>query len=126
MDKSLKMLRTQKFLLFALVLTLMGCTNDSTDDLSAEMLSPETTVTYSQHVKTIIESNCISCHGNIPSAPMSLTTYGEVRDAILNRGLIDRISRSNGQSGLMPQGGTRMPQTNIDIIIKWQADGFPE
>ena len=55
---------------------------------------------------------------------MQLTTYDDVKNAILTRGLIDRISRTQGSGGMMPNGGTRLPQATIDKIIRWQTDGF--
>jgi mono/diheme cytochrome c family protein len=112
----------------SVILVLAGCTNDSTDDLVANAITPETNVTYTQNVATIINNNCIICHGTTPAngAPMSLTTYEAVKQAILERGLIDRISRPQGAEGMMPNGGTRLPQATIDIIIQWQAQGLQQ
>ncbi|MBF4519354.1 hypothetical protein D3C87_2000470 [compost metagenome] len=57
---------------------------------------------------------------------MSLVTYEQVKNAVLNRGLLTRISLENGDSSLMPQGGPRLPQATIDIINKWNQDGLLE
>ena len=56
---------------------------------------------------------------------MSLHTYETVKDAVLYRGLIDRISQIEGQSGFMPLGGAKLPQTQINQIIEWQNEDFP-
>ena len=111
-----------------LLLALAGCTNDSTDDLVANAITPDTNVTYIQNVATIINNNCIICHGTTPAngAPMSLTTYEQVKQAVQERGLIDRISRPQGAEGMMPNGGTRLPQATINIIIQWEAQGLQE
>lgn len=110
-----------------LTLALVSCSNDSTSDL-IDSTPIDEDVTYTANIKSIIDNNCISCHGTIPTVgvPMSLTTYENVREAVLNRGLIDRISLENGTSGLMPEGGPRLPQNTIDLIIQWQTDGFQE
>jgi hypothetical protein len=50
---------------------------------------------------------------------MPLTTYAEVKDAILNRGLLNRISLAQGTPGMMPNGGQRLPQATIDKIFEW-------
>lgn len=108
------------------LLVLAGCTNDSTDDLT-EAVPVNETVTFSK-VRAIMQANCTSCHGSIPSsgAPISLVTYEDVKTAILENDLIGRMSIENGGGGLMPEGGPRLPQSTIDVVIKWQADGFQE
>lgn len=113
------------FILFLLALLLPSCSENSTDDL---INVNTTTITYNTQVKNIIETNCLICHQSPPinGAPMQLTTYQDVKNAILNRGLIDRISRNQGAPGMMPNGGTRLPQQLIDQIIRWQNEGFTE
>ncbi len=117
----------RKILILSLAsIAVTGCENDSAQDLQGEV--PTTDITYTDHVRTIINNNCIVCHGTIPAngAPMSLTSFEQVRDAVQNRGLLDRISRAEGTPGLMPNGGPRLPQNLIDIIVQWNADGLQE
>lgn len=105
---------------------LTSCSNDSEADLiESQNLN---TVTYTNFAKSIIDNNCLSCHGATPSngAPMSLNSYSLVKDAVMNRGLLDRISRVQGASGMMPNGGTRLPQTTINSMNEWQTDGLLE
>ena len=111
------------------ILTLIGiltisCENNSPDDLIAGDIPVN--VTYTADVRPIIQSNCIVCHQEPPQngAPMPLIDLEKVRQAIIERGLIDRISRPQGAEGMMPNGGTRLPQNKIDIIIKWRDQGF--
>jgi hypothetical protein len=105
---------------------IAGCETDSPKDLTYP-ISVEN-VTYTNTVRNIINNNCIICHGTIPAnnAPMSLTTYENVRSAVLTRGLLDRISRPQGAPGMMPNGGTRLPQSQIDLIVQWNEQGLPE
>jgi uncharacterized membrane protein len=81
-----------------------------------------------QDVKSIFENNCQQCHSNPPQngAPMPLVSFENVRDAVLSRGLINRISRNEGDSGLMPLGGPRLPQSTINLIVSWEEDGLLE
>lgn len=104
----------------------LGCTDDSTSDLIDDTVVDE--ITYINTVKSIIDNNCIACHATTPinGAPMSLATYADVKNAVLNRGLLNRISRAQGESGMMPLGGTRLPQVNIDKIRDWAENGFQE
>jgi hypothetical protein len=105
---------------------LLSCTNDSTRDLIAVDLNE--TITYNEHIKPIIDANCISCHNQPPinGAPMSLLTYQEVKLATQEMELISRVSLPEGNSLLMPVGGPRLPQPLIDVLEKWLEDGLQE
>ena len=120
-------MRQLKFtlLLIACVIFQYGCTNDSTADL---IDSNNSNITYSNTTKSIFDNNCIQCHATTPvnGAPMPLTTYEFVKDAVLTRGLMDRISRPQGSAGMMPNGGTRLPQPKIDQVFQWAQNGLPE
>ena len=106
---------------------LVSCTDDNPSTL---IDTPPITgvATYNKNVKSIIDNNCVVCHATVPKngAPMSLVTYDQVKEAVLNRGLLTRISLENGNSSLMPKGGPRLPQTTIDVIKKWEQDGLLE
>ena len=107
-------------------LLLVSCASHTYDDISEEEMIIET-VTY-QDVKGIFDTNCTGCHSNPTQngAPMPLVNYQNVREAVMNRGLLDRISRQEGEDGLMPFGGPRLPQPMIDRIFHWNADGLLE
>jgi uncharacterized membrane protein len=111
---------------FTTLILITGCTYDSTDDLIVSQSNG--TITYNQNIKSIIDNNCISCHGYVPSngATFSLTNYQNVKDAVINKNLIDRISRSEGASGAMPLGGPRLPNSSINLIIQWKNQGYQQ
>ena len=106
---------------------LFSCSNNSEEDLIIKDDSI-TKKTYTNNVKAIIDANCISCHAATPQfgAPMPLINYAQVKDAVLNRDLLDRISRAVGAPGFMPSGGPRLPQQTIDIVVQWNSDGLLE
>ena len=119
-------MKKKSFLILVFLSTLhFSCTNDSSSDLIDNDIQQ---ISYTNTVKSIIDNNCISCHGSIPSngASIPLTTYQNVKDAILNQELLDRISRSQGDPSMMPSGGTRLPQPIIDQISAWASEGFNE
>ena len=115
--------------IFVLGVLLWGCSNNTQDDLEPIIPEVETEeqVTYGD-VKFIFDNSCVVCHSNPPQngAPMSLDSYLAARDAVLNRGLLDRVSREEGADGLMPLGGPRLPQQTIDLLIQWSEDGLLE
>lgn len=115
-----------KYSLSVLIIALLsGCTNDSESDL--EDYTQIENVTYNGTVRTIITENCIVCHTQPPQngAPMSLLTYDDVKNAVITRGLIDRISSFDSDFG-MPFGGPRLPQSKIDLIKAWKNANYPE
>lgn len=121
MSKRLKLL-----LFIPCIILQYGCTNDSTSDLLNPVIDNQ--ITYTATVKSIIDNNCIVCHTQPPQngAPMTLTTYADVKNAVLTRGLLNRISRAQGEAGMMPNGGIRLPQATIDKVTAWANSGFPE
>ncbi|MGB0788528.1 MAG: c-type cytochrome [Marinirhabdus sp.] len=113
------------------LLLFVSCSTTTEDDLIDAPVNDDDggveLVTY-QDVGPIFENVCTVCHSNPPQngAPMSLETYTEVRDAVLNQSLLDRISRPEGAPGAMPLGGPRLPQATINEIIQWNEDGLLE
>lgn len=102
---------------------ITGCNTRTYDDISENNPIPEM-VKYNENVKTIIQTNCTSCHSTAGSASYyPLTNYTETKNAITS--ILDRIQRANGDPDKMPQNGS-ISQSNIDVIKKWQTDGLLE
>ncbi|MEW7291556.1 c-type cytochrome [Aquimarina sp. 2304DJ70-9] len=123
-------------LLMVLVATISyNCSSDdSTDPITnpdpdpVANPNPNKITTYTADVKTIIDTNCLECHGSSPSqgAPMSLANYADIIDALTNQGRDDLADRmdTTGRNVMPPSG--RLPQETIDIILDWKADGYKE
>ncbi|WP_455170068.1 hypothetical protein [Aegicerativicinus sediminis] len=112
-------------------LLILSCSSDSEDDVTdpgGNGNDPgSTTITYNTHIAPIMSSNCVSCHGSTPSngASVSLTTYSQVKSAVENNQLIQRINST--QAGYaMPFNGAQLPQTSRDRIEAWRDGGFIE
>ncbi|RMA64639.1 c-type cytochrome [Ulvibacter antarcticus] len=115
--------------LSSIVFLILGsCTTHTYDDLEELQQAPPPLVVTYQDVAFVFENICSACHSNPPQngAPMSLTNFALVKNAVETRGLLDRISRNEGESGLMPLGGPRLPQQDIDLIVQWNSDGLLE
>lgn len=111
----------QMFIGLFLIFLIVSCSNGGDD---SPIIDPTpTTITYTNTISGIVSSRCTSCHGSPPSngAPMSLTTYNNVKDAVTSRGLITQI-----ESGNMPKNGTMLSTTQIQNFKTWQANNFPE
>lgn len=76
-------------------------------------------ITYTSHVKSYIDNNCVGCHGS--SGGVSLQTYAQVKaQADAGRILARAINGSGG--GPMPPSGL-MPQATLDTLQLWLDQG---
>ncbi|MFT5834048.1 MAG: putative membrane protein [Cognaticolwellia sp.] len=98
---------------FGFILFIGSCSSDN--DLEA--------LTYTTDIKSLIETRCISCHGNTsPNAGLSLTTYNQVRLFAETDTLVGRINDINNP---MPTTGL-LAQSERDMIQNWIDGGFKE
>ncbi len=82
-------------------------------------------LTYNNSIKTIVDNNCINCHGGPnPQVGLSLETYNQVRDALLNTDLLLRV-KNDPSVPVMPPGG-KMPDCNIEKIEIWFTNSMPQ
>lgn len=113
------------FLAFSLILLFSSCDSSTYENLEEPQIIVGN-ATYETNVKSIIDANCIVCHSLGGSASFRpLTTFTEVRNAVLNTNLLQRIQLQNGEPGQMPQSG-RMSQDKINTILQWNSDGLLE
>lgn len=109
---------------FTISLLVFNCSSGSDDPEPEPIPDPiPSTVTYDDHVKPIMTSNCTRCHGTSPTngAPTSYTTFSEVKAGVEGNIII----RINSSSNPMPPTG-RMSTRNREIIQKWKDQGFLE
>lgn len=110
-------------LIISTFMMLISCTEEDSISLSDPNQSQNTgTVTYTTNVKSIIDNNCISCHGaSNPSAGFNISTYTNAKNNI--NAIINRADLQTGQPGIMPPSG-RMSSSKIQILKDWQTQGF--
>jgi cytochrome c5 len=105
---------------------ILSCSSsdDSEDIMEMDDMNNSGAVTYEANIRQIVQSNCLTCHTNPPvnGAPMSLTTYNDVRNAVDQRGLLGRI---NSVANPMPPTGL-MGQSLRQEFQDWADQGFPE
>jgi uncharacterized membrane protein len=115
------------FLIFTFFILSIGCENSSENDL-IEQTQPTDDISYTVHIKPIINANCVSCHSNpaINGASSPMTNYNQTKNTFENTNALDRMNRQPGESGFMPLGGTRLPQASIDLVEQWINEGYLE
>ncbi len=116
------------FLVLIIVInSFISCSSDSTEDLETTNI-PDDKVTYTNNIKSIIDTNCISCHSSPPvnGAPIALVTFSQIKNGTQNGNVINRIEREQGSSGVMPPVGSTLSAAQIQLIKDWQTDGYLE
>jgi hypothetical protein len=107
------------FLIALCAVFIVSCESNTYNEISTQTVNP----TYNANIKPIVTTNCTSCHFGANQFP-NLETYNAVKNACLNNNLVCRIeSESCGER--MPLGG-KLPQSDIDLIKLWVANGFTE
>lgn len=127
---NIAMKKLNNLIMLGLLIFAVGCSGG--DNNEGVMNPPDEdnndpvpgSVTYQDDIRIIVQNNCTSCHSNPPTqqAPMSLTTYDEVRNAVNNRRLLNRI---NSSTAPMPPTGL-LPQATRQLFEDWVDLGFPE
>ena len=106
------------------VLSIFSCSYDSEGDLieAVDPIDPNTVVTYTDNVETIIQNACVGCHASPPvnGAPFSLINFEQVN--LRASAMLNRMSLQSGAAGAMPPSG-RLPQATIDVFEQWIDDG---
>lgn len=105
---------------------VVSCSNDSESDL-VDTDIPQTTITYTSNIQSILNSNCTGCHSDPTKngAPFPLTNYDQVLVRMQSGQLLNAISKQAGESRAMPPSG-RLPQTTINLVEQWVEDGLEE
>jgi len=107
----------KKLTIIFLSIFFLNCDNNSESDLIAP--TPEK-VTYNTTIKNIMNVKCNICHNN--NIANSYLTYQETKNDIEE--ILVRIQRNEGTPGAMPQGGPKLSQADINLFLKWKADGL--
>ena len=81
-------------------------------------------VSYSQDIEPIVNTNCLGCHaGNSPSGDLLLTSYNEIKSAVSNRNLQETINYQSDFSVMPPN--QQMNDCNIAKFAAWIDLGMP-
>ena len=112
-------MKTFKIIFIIIIGIIFSCESNTYEEISEKNENP----TYNTSVKSIIDNNCLSCHGSSGGEFPTMETYLQVKDAAQNGSMICRIDDQSCGS-VMPQSG-RMQQTKINTIKNWTLNGCP-
>ena len=129
-------MKTNKQIILGLLLLfafcVYNCSNDSVDDFVPDNIDTSgggsgegADVTYNGSVKSIMQSSCVGCHSSPPvnGAPFALVNFNQVSQRASS--ILSVMDKQSGTANAMPPSG-RLPQSTINIIEQWIANGKPE
>ena len=110
--------------IFFVIIFFFSCNYDNEESLYGIYDCDTNFVSFEMDIYPIISSHCTMCHGgSFPASELALETYSQIyQSAIDLNGIIDRISRFEGDPSMMP-GSYRIPQCQIDKIVAWVEQG---
>ena len=80
--------------------------------------------TYTANVQPIIAASCSPCHIEGKGNKKTLSNYTAAKDNIDD--IIARIEKNPDERGFMPFKHPKLPDSTIQMFVKWKADGLKE
>ncbi|MEY4351730.1 MAG: hypothetical protein RL078_1809 [Bacteroidota bacterium] len=108
------------FILGTLFLSLLSLGACSKDKVSPTNITCTTTISYANDIVPLMQANCIGCHdqGNA-SGGYDFSSY----TAVAANATAALGSMKNSGYQLMPQGGPALPDSTIQKLECWIAQG---
>ncbi|MDA9325281.1 hypothetical protein N9Q36_01025, partial [Flavobacteriales bacterium] len=74
-------------------------------------------------IREIFSESCVGCHqyGNA-NGGLQLSSYDQIKDAVINNDVLYRIDLDNNNPLLMPQGN-KLSDLQIFLIKQWVSNG---
>ncbi len=117
-----------KYSLFLLIcLTSYSCKKDEVEKFApnVEPIVQETTkITFEKNVKAILVTECTPCHMPGGDRINKWDTYAKAKT--FYTAIANRVQRKTTDEGFMPKNASKLSQNDINIILRWEKDGFLE
>jgi hypothetical protein len=83
------------------------------------------TITYTRHIKPIIDADCLHCHNNnFQQGLTNLSTYSLLKIKAEAGRIKARVI--DGKPSYMPQDKGKLPAAKLDLISCWLSNGMKE
>jgi len=107
-----------------LLISICSCAYENREDeVQKNQLCEPLNMSFSENIKPILNSNCVSCHNiNIANGGVNLQEFAQVKKLADNGKLVGVINHSPGFA-FMPQGAAKLPECEILKIETWINEG---
>jgi hypothetical protein len=113
--------------LLVFILILLNISSCSKNSITNSELTPEEAskvVTFNKNIKPLLTDKCSPCHTDKGERVNKYVEYNTAKTLLT--GIMGRVTRASNDPLLMPQGGPRLSQAQIDLLNKWIDDGLLE
>ena len=102
---------------------LFSCTRDQAPEITCEGVA-----SYDMNIKAIIDTNCAyeGCHNNGFSAPGIYLSYEGLKTDLDNGKFESRVINIQDMPPSYALGPTMLTQDELDLIICWMEEDYPE
>lgn len=113
------------------VFTFSSCYYDKTQVQYPATTCDTGSVNYNTDIINILDASCQSCHkGSSSSSGINLYDYATIKSLALDGkyiygSLLSSVSYQGGNPNLMPQGGNKLSECDINKIRAWVNLGAP-
>lgn len=113
----------KKILVGCLLLTA-GSLQFCSSSRNAQSTPEPAKITYEANVQQTITSHCSPCHIPPRGNKKAYNTYAPVKTDIDE--ILSRIQKDPSEKGFMPFKHPKLPDSTIQVFVKWKADGLLE
>ncbi len=113
-------------LIAAAITGISGCYYDKADLVYPNVACDTAAVSYNSGIQTLMSTYCYECHAGAASGSfgINLDTYSNLKAVADNGKLLNRLT-TNDPSIMMPKGGPRLSDCDINAFRKWVNNGAP-
>lgn len=104
------------FLFLATVVVFEFCSSSK----KAQSTTPK--LSYTDNVQNIVATSCSPCHVGAGARQKRLDNYDAVKSNIDD--IIRRIQLNPNDKGFMPFRHPKLPDSTIQVFIRWRNDGL--
>ena len=114
-------------IVFVVIAAFQGCYYDKAELVYPTSGCDTVNMKYTTTIQSIIQSNCNVCHAGTASGAngIKLDSYTELKAKATSGILLNRIT-STDPSIMMPKGGPRLSDCDINKFRAWINNGTPD
>ncbi len=100
-----------------------SCTRDVAPEITCEGVA-----SYDTNIKTVIETNCSysGCHDGSPGVPGVYLDFDGIEPSLNDGTFEERVANRSDMPPSYATGPTTLTQEELDLIICWISEGYPE